>query len=191
LDTMTYLALQLCGLPKNKVIGMGCMLDSSRFRWYISRALKCTSTDVGAIVIGGHGDTTMIPLKRFANYRGIPVSQMLSAEELDQVVTDTMTGGSIITKLVGTSAWYAPGAAAATLVESIVRNQKKIFACSVALDGEYGQKDICIGVPVIIGENGWEKIVDYNLNDEEQAMFNKSADAIRSMNQVLVDMNLM
>jgi len=191
LDTMTYLALKMSGLPKNKIIGMGCMLDSSRFRWYISRALKYTSTDVGAIVIGGHGDTTMIPLKRFANYRGIPVSQLLSPEELNQVVTDTMTGGSIITKLVGTSAWYAPGAAAATLVEAIVRNQKKIFSCSVALDGEYGQKDICIGVPVIIGENGWEKIIDYNLNDEEQAMFNKSADAIRSMNQVLTDMNLL
>ena len=191
LDTMAYLALKLSGLPKNKVIGMGNMLDSSRFRWYISRALKCTSTDVGAIVIGGHGDTTMIPLKRFANYRGIPVSQLLPPDVLNQVVADTMTGGSTITKLVGTSAWYAPGAAAATLVESIVRNQKKIFACSVALEGEYGQTDICIGVPVIIGTNGWEKIIDYKLNDEEQEMFNKSAYAIRNMNQVLADMNLM
>jgi len=191
LDTMTYLALKLSGLSKNKVIGMGNMLDSSRFRWYISRALKCTSTDVGAIVIGGHGDTTMIPLKRFANYRGIPVSQLLSPDALNQVIADTMTGGSTITKLVGTSAWYAPGAAAATLVEAIVRNQKKIFACSVALDGEYGQTDICIGVPVIIGMNGWEKIIDYSLDSEEQALFNKSADAIRKMNQVLIDMNLL
>jgi len=190
LDTMTYLALKLSGLPKNQVLGMGGMLDSSRFRWYLSRAMRCTSTDVGAIVIGGHGDTTMIPLKRFANYRGIPASQLLNPEVLDQVVADTMTGGSTITKLVGTSAWYAPGAAAATLVESIVRNQKKIFACSVALDGEYGHSNLCIGVPVIIGKNGWERIVDYQLNSEEQALFNKSADAVRSMNQVLVDMNL-
>ena len=191
LDTMTYLALKLSGLPKNKVIGMGCMLDSSRFRWYISRALNYTSTDVGAIVIGGHGDATMIPLIRFANYRGIPVSQLLSPEALNKVVADTMTGGSTITKLVGTSAWYAPGAASATLVEAIVRNQKKIFSCSVALDGEYGQSDICIGVPVIIGRNGWEKIVDYHLNNEEQALFNKSADAIRNMNHVLAEMNLL
>ena len=190
LDTMTYLALKLSGLPKNKVIGMGCMLDSSRFKWYLSRALNCASTDLGAIVIGGHGDSTMMPLKRFANYRGIPVSQLLSAEELDKVVADTMTGGSIITKLVGTSAWYAPGAAGATLVEAIVRNQKKIFSCCVALDGEYGQTDICIGVPVIIGSKGWEKIIDYKLDSEEQAMFNKSADSIRNMNQVLKDMNM-
>ena len=191
LDTMTYLALKLSGLPKNQVLGMGNMLDSSRFRWYLSRTLKCTSTDVQAIVIGGHGDTTMIPLKRFANYRGIPFTQLLPPDVLNQVVADTMTGGSTITRLVGTSAWYAPGAAAATLVESIVRNQKKIFACSVSLDGEYGQTDICIGVPVIIGQNGWEKIVDYNLDSEEQAQFNKSADAIRSMNQVLIDMNML
>jgi len=191
LDTMTYLVLQLSGLPKNKVIGMGCMLDSSRFRWYISRALRCTITDVGAIVIGGHGDATMIPLIRFANYRGIPVSQLLKPDVLNQVVADTMTGGSTITKLVGTSAWYAPGAAAATLVESIVRNQKKIFACCVSLDGEYGHSDVCIGVPVIIGNNGWEKIVDYNLDKGEQTQFNQSVEAIRNMNKTLTDMNLL
>ena len=190
MDTMTYLALKTSGLPKNQVIGMGGMLDSSRFRWYLSRALRCTSTDVGAIVIGGHGDTTMIPLKRFANYRGIPAMQLLSPEVLDQVIVDTMTGGSTITKLVGTSAWYAPGAAGAILVESIIRNQKKIFACSVSLDGEYGQNNICIGVPVIVGRNGWGKIIDYKLDSEEQTLFNKSAEAVRSMNQVLADMKL-
>jgi malate dehydrogenase len=191
LDTMTWLTLKLSGLPKNRVIGMGCMLDSSRFKWYISRALNCTSTDIQAIVVGGHGDTTMIPLARFANYRGIPISQLLSADELKQVVANTMTGGSTITKLVGTSAWYAPGAAAATLVEAIVLNQKKLLSCCVSLEGEYGQKDVCIGVPVVIGRRGWEKIIDYRLNSDEQAQFDKSADAVRSMNQVLTDMKLL
>jgi malate dehydrogenase len=186
MDTMTYLALKSSGLPKNQVIGMGGILDSSRFKCYLSQALNCAATDVEGLVIGGHGDTTMIPLKRFANYKGIPVSQLLSAGALNQVVADTMVGGATLTKLLGTSAWYAPGAAGATLVEAIIRDQKKVFPCCVALDGEYGQEDICIGVPVVIGKNGWEKIVDYKLDSEEQALFNKSADAVRNMNQVLV-----
>ena len=190
MDTMTYLALKSSGLPKNKVIGMGSMLDGSRFKYYLSKALKCTVTDLQGIVIGGHGDTTMIPLKRFANCKGIPVSQLLSEDELNQVVADTVTGGSTITKLVGTSAWYAPGTAGAILVEAIIRNQKKIYSCCVALEGEYGQTDICIGVPVIVGKHGWEKIVDYKLDSDEQALFNKSADAVRKMNQVLADMEL-
>jgi len=191
MDTMTYLALKSSGLPKNRIIGMGGMLDSARFKCYLSQALSCAATDIEASVIGGHGDTTMIPLKRFANYNGIPVAQLLSAETLNQVVADTMVGGATLTKLLGTSAWYAPGAAGATLVEAIIRDQKKVYPCCVALDGEYGQKDICIGVPVVIGRNGWEKIVDYRLDSEEQMLFNKSADAVRSMNQVLSDMNLM
>ena len=191
LDTMTYLVLKTSGLPKNKVIGMGGMLDSVRFKCYLSQALKCAVTDLEATVIGGHGDTTMIPLKRFANYKGIPVSQLLNDDVLNKVITDTMVGGSAITKFVGTSAWYAPGTAGATLVEAITHNQKKVYPCSVALDGEYGQNDICIGVPVVIGRNGWEKIVDYKFDSEEQTMFGKSADAIRSMNQVLVDMKLL
>jgi len=190
MDTMTYLALKSSGLPKNRIIGMGGMLDSARFKCYLSQALSCAATDLEASVIGGHGDTTMIPLKRFANYNGIPVAQLLSAETLNQVVADTMVGGATLTKLLGTSAWYAPGAAGATLVEAIIRDQKKVYPCCVALDGEYGQKDICIGVPVVIGRNGWEKIVDYRLDSEEQMLFNKSADAVRSMNQVLSDMNL-
>lgn len=190
MDTMTYLALKASGLPKNRVIGMGGILDSSRFKCYLSQALNCSATDVEGTVIGGHGDTTMIPLKRFANYKGIPVSQLLSPDALNQVVADTMVGGATLTKFLGTSAWYAPGAAGATLVEAIIRDQKKIYPCCVALDGEYGQKDICIGVPVVIGKNGWESIVDYRLNDEEQALFNKSADAVRNMNQVLIDMKL-
>ena len=190
MDTMTYLALKSSGLPKNQIIGMGGMLDSSRFKCYLSQALGCAATDVEGTVIGGHGDTTMIPLKRFAAYKGIPVSQLLDAQTLDQVVADTMVGGATLTKFLGTSAWYAPGAAGATLAEAIIRDQKKVLPCCVSLNGEYGQSDICIGVPVVVGKNGWEKIVDYKLNADEQALFNKSADAVRSMNSVLADMKM-
>jgi malate dehydrogenase len=136
-------------------------------------------------VIGGHGDTTMIPLIRYATWNSVPVSQFLSEEQQKQVVSDTMVGGATLTKLIGTSAWYAPGASSAALVESIVRDEKRLYACSVALNGEYGQNDICLGVPVVIGKNGWEQIVDYKLNDAEQDLFSKSADAVRSMNDVL------
>jgi malate dehydrogenase len=185
MDTMTYLALKATGLPKNRVIGMGGILDSARFKTYLQKSLDCAQGDLHATVIGGHGDTTMIPLTRLATLNGTPVSNFLSEEQLAQVAADTMVGGATLTKLLGTSAWYAPGAAGAALVESIVRNQKKVFPCCVALDGEYGQKDICLGVPVVIGSNGWEKIIDYKLNDAEQAAFNKSAEAVRNMNAVL------
>jgi malate dehydrogenase len=185
MDTMTYLALKATGLPKNRVIGMGGILDSARFKTYLQKALDCSQSDLHATVIGGHGDTTMIPLTRLATLNGTPVSNFLSEDQLKQVAADTMVGGATLTKLLGTSAWYAPGAAGAALVESIVRNQKKVFPCCVALDGEYGQKDICLGVPVVIGSNGWEKIIDYKLNDAEQAEFNKSAEAVRNMNAVL------
>ena len=185
MDTMTYLALQSTGLPKNKIIGMGGALDSARFKYQLSTTLGCSPRDLNAAVIGGHGDTTMIPLIRFATWNSIPVSSLLSGEQQKQIVADTMVGGATLTKLIGTSAWYAPGAAGAAVVESIVRDQKKQITCCVALDGEYGQKNICLGVPVVIGRNGWEKIVNFNLNEEEQALFNKSADAVRSMNDVL------
>jgi malate dehydrogenase len=185
MDTMTQLTLQSTGLPKNRIIGMGGILDSARFKCYLSKALNCSANDLNAIVIGGHGDTTMIPLIRYATWNSVPVSQFLSADQQKQVVADTMVGGATLTKLIGTSAWYAPGAAALALVESIVRDEKRLFSCCVPLQGEYGQKDICLGVPVILGRNGWEKIVDYKLNEEEQALFNKSADAVRSMNDVL------
>jgi malate dehydrogenase len=191
MDTMTYLTLKKTGLPKNRVIGMGGILDSSRFKYYLSEALGAQATDIEGTVIGGHGDTTMIPLTRLATYNGVPVSSILSAEALQKVAADTMVGGATCTKLLGTSAWIAPGAAGAALVESIVRDQKKIFPCCVALDGEYGQKDICIGVPVIIGKNGFEKIVDYKLTDDEQAAFAKSADAVRNMNDVLKELNIL
>jgi malate dehydrogenase len=185
MDTMTYLALQSTGLPKNRIIGMGGILDSARFKCYLSLALGCSPNDLNATVIGGHGDTTMIPLIRYATWNSTPVTHFLSAEQQQKVVSDTMVGGATLTKLIGTSAWYAPGAAGCALVESIVRDEKRLFTCSVALDGEYGQKDICMGVPVVIGKNGWEKVVDYKLNDEEQSLFNKSADAVRNMNDVL------
>lgn len=185
MDTMTYLTLKATGLPKNRVIGMGGILDSARFKCYLQQALDCSANDLHATVIGGHGDTTMIPLMRLATLNGTPVSNFLNDDQLKQIAADTMVGGATLTKLLGTSAWYAPGAAGAALVESIIRNEKKVFPCCVALDGEYGQNDICMGVPVVIGKNGWEKIIDYKLNEEEQALFDKSADAVRNMNQVL------
>lgn len=188
MDTMTYLALKDSKLPKNRIIGMGGILDSSRFKCYLSMALNCPASDISGTVIGGHGDTTMIPLTRLATYNGVPVSQFLSDEQLKKVAADTMVGGATLTGMLGTSAWYAPGASVAALVDSILNDQKKIYSCCVALDGEYGQKDICLGVPVVIGKNGWEKIVDYKLTADEQAAFNKSADAVRNMNNVLSEM---
>ena len=185
MDTMTYLALQSTGLPKNRIIGMGGALDSARFKYQFSAHLNCSPSDLNAIVIGGHGDTTMIPLVKHATLNSIPVTKFLSEAQQEQIINDTMVGGATLTKLLGTSAWYAPGAAGAALVESIVRDEKKLFTCCVSLNGEYGQKDICLGVPVVIGKNGWEKIVDMDLSADEQAAFNKSADAVRSMNDVL------
>ena len=185
MDTMTYLALTSTGLPKNRIIGMGGTLDSARFKYQLSQHLACSPSDLNAIVIGGHGDTTMIPLISKATWNSIPVTQFLSAAQQEQIVSDTMVGGATLTKLLGTSAWYAPGAAGAALVESIVRDEKKLFTCCVSLNGEYGQSDICLGVPVVIGKNGWEKILPLELTETEQAMFNKSAEAVRSMNEVL------
>ncbi|MBA0883274.1 malate dehydrogenase [Flavobacterium undicola] len=185
MDTMTYLALKSTGLPKNRIIGMGGILDSSRFRTYLSLALDKPANDVSGMVIGGHGDTTMIPLTRLASYNGIPVSQFLSEEVLQKVAADTMVGGATLTGLLGTSAWYAPGASVAFLVDSILNDQKRMIACSVYVEGEYGQNDICIGVPCIIGKNGVEEILTIQLNDQEKALFAKSADAVRVMNDAL------
>ena len=185
MDTMTYLTLKATGLPKNKVIGMGGALDSSRFKTYLSLALDKPANDIHGMVIGGHGDTTMIPLTRLATYNGIPISSILSSEKLEEVSAATMVGGATLTKLLGTSAWYAPGASVAYLVDSILHDQKRIIPCSVMLDGEYGQSDIGIGVPTIIGKNGWEKIMDLNLNDKESTSFQNSASAVRTMNEAL------
>jgi len=191
MDTMTYLAVKESKLPKNKIIGMGGILDSARFKFYLAQALNASAADVDGMVIGGHGDTTMIPLTRLATYRGVPVSQFLDTDTLKKVAADTMVGGATLTAMIGTSAWYAPGAAVAALVDSILHDRKRLFPCSVYLEGEYGQKDICLGVPVVIGKNGWEKIVDIKLNNEEQELFNKSADAVRKMNNVLKEQNIL
>lgn len=185
MDTMTYLTFKSLGLPKNRIIGMGGTLDSSRFKTYLSQALDKPANDVSAMVIGGHGDTTMIPLTRLATYNGVPVSQFLSDDQLAKVAADTMVGGATLTALLGTSAWYAPGASVAYLVDSILNDQKKMIACSVYLGGEYAQNDICIGVPCIIGKNGVEAIIDIHLNDAEKVLFEKSAAAVRSMNEAL------
>lgn len=185
MDTMTYLTLKATGLPKNRVIGMGGALDSSRFKYYLSEALQANPAAVDGLVIGGHGDTTMIPLKRLATCNGIPVPTLLDAARLDKVAADTMVGGATLTGLLGTSAWYAPGAAGAYVVASIVNNYRRLIPSCVYLEGEYGQDDICIGVPAIIGRNGVEQIVDLPLNAEEKALFEKSADAVRKTNLVL------
>ena len=185
MDTMTYLIHKTSGLPKNRIIGMGGALDSARFKYFLSHALKANAKEVEGIVIGGHGDTTMIPLTRFAAYRGIPASNFVSAEQLAVVAADTMVGGATLTKLLGTSAWYAPGAAAAQCVAAVLHNQKKLISCSALLDGEYGEKDLCIGVPCILGKNGIEKIVEFPLNEEEMALFHKRAEADHKTNDAL------
>jgi malate dehydrogenase len=185
MDTMTYLTLQATGLPKHRVISMGGALDSSRFRYLLSQYLGCSPADLNAVVMGGHGDTTMIPLIRMATWNSVPVTKFFSAEQQQQIINDIMVGGATLTKLIGTSAWYAPGAACASMVESIVRDEKKLISCCVYLEGEYGQKDNCLGVHVIIAKNGWEKIMDFELNEEEKAAFAKSAAAVRSMNDVV------
>ena len=185
MDTMTYLALKANKLQKNKVIGMGGALDSSRFKTYLSQALNKPQSDIHAMVIGGHGDTTMIPLTRLASYNGIPVTNLLSTEKQKEIISSTMVGGATLTKLLGTSAWYAPGASVSYLVDSILNNKKKIIPCSVYLDGQYGLTDICIGVPCIIGKKGIEEIINLNLNSSEKNKLQESAKAIAIMNKSL------
>ena len=185
MDPMTYLAGKVSGLPRNRVFGMGGALDSSRFKYFLSKALGANINEVEGMVIGGHGDTTMIPLLSKATYKGMPVSNFADAETLKKVAADTMVGGATLTALLGTSAWYAPGAAAASVVEAILRDQKKMIPSCVSLEGEYGMTDICIGVPAIIGKNGMEKVVEIELTDEEKAQLAKSAEAVRKTNAIL------
>ena len=187
MDTMTYLALKSTGLHKNRIIGMGGALDSSRFKTYLSLALDKPVNDIQGMVIGGHGDTTMIPLTRLASYNGGPVSQYLDAKTLQKVAADTMVGGATLTKLLGTSAWYAPGASVAFLVDSILNDYKRMIPCSVLLEGEYGLSDICIGVPCIIGSDGVQSIVDIKLNEMEQELLKNSAAKVQIMNDALKD----
>tara|TARA_B100001248_G_scaffold257897_1_gene241165 strand:+ start:116 stop:1054 length:939 start_codon:yes stop_codon:yes gene_type:complete len=187
MDTMTYLTLKKTGLNKNRIIGMGGALDSSRFKTYLSMALNKPANDIQGMVIGGHGDTTMIPLIRLATYNGINVSNFLSKNQLEKISADTMVGGATLTKLLGTSAWYAPGASVSFLVDSILNDKKRIIPCSVYLEGEYNQRDICIGVPCIIGRKGVDSIIDVKLNENEQKKFNSSSDVVRKMNKSLQD----
>ncbi len=185
MDTMTYLIHKESGLPKNRIIGMGGALDSARFRYFLSQALGANYNDVDGFVIGGHGDTTMIPMTRYAVCRGVPVTELLDKETLDKVAADTMVGGATLTKLLGTSAWYAPGAAAASLVRAILSDSKSMITCSALVEGEYGLNDMCIGVPCVLGKNGIEKVVEYKLNNEEKALLDKSAAAVAKTNTAL------
>jgi len=185
MDTMTYLAHQATGLPKNRIIGMGGALDSARFKYRLAEALECPASDVDGMVIGGHSDTGMLPLTRLATRNSVPVSEFLSQEKMDFVREETKVGGATLTKLLGTSAWYAPGAAVSAMVQAIANDANKMFPCSCLLDGEYGLKDICIGVPALIGKNGINKIVEIDLDDAEKAKLQESAEAVRKTNGLL------
>ena len=185
MDTMAYLVHKATKLPKNHIIGMGGALDSARFKYRLAEALESPISDVDGMVIAAHSDSGMLPLTRLASYRGVPITEFLSEERLSQVAEDTKVGGATLTKLLGTSAWYAPGAAVSALVQAIACDQKKLFPCSVLLEGEYGEKDVCVGVPVIIGRDGIEKIVEVKLNDAEKAKFEESTAAVREVNKAL------
>ncbi|MCC8035411.1 MAG: malate dehydrogenase [Rikenellaceae bacterium] len=191
MDTMTYLACKTSGLPRERIFGMGGALDSARFKCYLSKAIDANINEIEGMVIGGHGDTTMVPLVSKATYKGSPVTDFIPEDAVQQVVADTMVGGATLTKLLGTSAWYAPGAAAAYVVESILKDQKKVVPSCVSLDGEYGQSDICIGVPAVIGRGGVEKVLEIKLSDKEKGSFEESAAAVRKTNDVLKEIGVL
>ncbi|MEZ7925669.1 MAG: malate dehydrogenase [Flavobacteriales bacterium] len=190
MDTMTYLAHKATGLPKNRIIGMGGALDSARFKYRLSEALDCSASDVEGIVIGGHSDKGMVPLTRLASRNSVLASEFLSEERLAQVAADTKVGGATLTGMLGTSAWYAPGAAVSSLVQSIACDQKKMFPCSALLEGEFGLNDLTIGVPCILGENGIEKIVEIELDENEKALLAESAKGVSATNALLTELNL-
>lgn len=185
MDTMAYLAHKVTGLPKNRIIGMGGALDSARFKYRLAEALDAPISDVDGMVIGGHSDTGMIPLTRLATRNSVPVSKFIDDDRLDQVKEDTKVGGATLTKLLGTSAWYAPGAAVSAMVQAIACDTKKMFPCSALLDGEYGLNDISIGVPVILGRDGIEKIVELELTESERSHLKESAAAVKKTNGLL------
>ena len=184
LDVMCYCAFLAAKVDSSKVFGMAGVLDTARYRAFLAEALNVSPKDIQALLLGGHGDT-MVPLPRYTSVGGIPVTELIDADKLQAIIERTKVGGGELVKLMGTSAWYAPGAAAAYVVESILHDQKKIVPCSVYLEGEYGQSDICIGVPVVLGRTGWEKVVDFKLNDAEKELFEKSAAAVHKTNSVL------
>jgi len=190
MDTMTYLTHKVTGLPKNRIIGMGGALDSARFKYRLAEALECPISDVDGMVIGGHSDKGMIPLTRIASRNSVRVSEFLSKERLLKVLNDTKVGGATLTSMLGTSAWYAPGAAVSALVHAISCDKKKIFPCSTYLDGEYGLSNLCIGVPVVLGKNGIESIVEIDLDDSERNALKESAEAVIKTNQLLSDLDI-
>ncbi|MEM7298841.1 MAG: malate dehydrogenase, partial [Bacteroidota bacterium] len=190
MDTMTYLAHKALNLPKHRIIGMGGALDSARFKYRLAEALDCPTSDVDGMVIGGHSDTGMIPLTRLATRNSVPVSKFLDADRLDNVKQETKVGGATLTKLLGTSAWYAPGAAVSAMVQAIACDTKKMFPCSCLLEGEYGLNDLSIGVPAIIGRNGIEKIVEIELDEAEKTNLKESAAAVAKTNGVLSEMSI-
>ena len=185
MDTMTYLVHKTTGVSKNRIIGMGGALDSARFKYRLAEALNAPISDVDGMVIGGHSDKGMVPLISKATRNSIKVTNFLSDERLNQVREDTKVGGATLTKLLGTSAWYAPGAAVSSLVHSIACNHNKVFPCSVFLDGEYGLSDLCIGVPVVLGKNGIEEIIELDLNPDDLAHLSESADGVKKTNSLL------
>ena len=190
MDTMTYLTYKSTGLPKNRIIGMGGALDSARFKYRLAEAMGCPSSDVDGMVIGGHSDTGMVPLTRLATRNSVRISEFLSNERLQKVLQDTKVGGATLTAMLGTSAWYAPGAAVSSLVQAIACDQQKMFPCSVLLEGEFGLNDLCIGAPVILGKNGIERIVEIHLDDAEKSQLKISADEVKAINSLLNDLNL-
>lgn len=185
MDTMAYLVHKTTDLPKNRIIGMGGALDSARFKYRLAEALGAPISDVDGMVIGGHSDKGMVPLTEHATRNSIKVTEFLSKERLAQVKEDTKVGGATLTKLLGTSAWYAPGAAVSSMVQAIACDQKKMFPCSTLLEGEYGLNDLCIGVPVILGKNGIESIVEIKLSDAEKTHMQESAEGVKATNSLL------
>ena len=188
MDTMTYLTHKVTGIPKNRIIGMGGALDSARFKYRLAEALDCPISDVDGMVIGGHSDKGMVPLTRLATRNSIRISDFVSDDRLDKVLNDTKVGGATLTSMLGTSAWYAPGAAVSALVHSIACDKRKVFPCSVMLDGEYGLDDLCIGVPVVLGKNGVEAIVEIDLNEKEKNALMESAKGVKQTNSLLTDL---
>ena len=191
MDTMTYLTHKVTGISKNRIIGMGGALDSARFKYRLSEALDCPASDVSGMVIGGHSDKGMVPLTSLATRNSINISEFLSAERLDKVKQDTKVGGATLTSMLGTSAWYAPGAAVSAIVQAIACDQKKMFPCSVMLNGEYGLNDLTIGVPVILGKNGVEKVVEIDLSDDEKNQLFNSAEAVKKTNDTLKEISVL
>lgn len=190
MDPMAYLTNKVAGISRHRIIGLGGALDSSRFRYYLAKELGANPNDVDAMVIGGHGDTTMVPLTSIATCGGVPVTQLLSEEKLAEIAQAARVGGATLTGLLGTSAWMAPGAASAWMAEAVIKDQNRVIPCGVMVEGEYGQDDLCIGVPVVLGKGGWKKIVEVPMSDFEKDLFVKSADATRAVNNILVEGNM-